>query len=607
VAWSDEQVRNASVIANVGRSLGASRRDIVTAIMAAIVESGLRNVHYGDRDSLGLFQQRAAWGSSADRTDPAKAARMFFLGGAQGQRGLLDIQNREHMLPGAAAQAVQVSAFPDRYQQHLHEAQQLLGIAPGTDMSFDDTLGRVPPLDSMVRTAAPRPADTGGMNLVDPAGNLSADNAGIGEIGGQTGQDGFDASAALDEITFDNAKPLATQAPMQTDTGSGGGGGGGLGGGSFSINYGSGGSDPMADTYMPNLDDLLNSAGVGADIPGGATAGSGWRNNVVSAAKKMLGTPYVWGGTSYSGVDCSGLIKLIFKQQGIDMPRISAQQASAGTRIGLNQLEPGDLVAVDNSSRNNGADHIALYIGNGQMIEAPHPGGVVQVANVKDMGSGAWGVRLNFGNEQGMAPGAGGGKWGAQFNVAAAGEQLAKRFGISNVGGFNDRNIAGTNDKSDHAYGLALDFMGGKQDLADFTVKKAAELGVKYVIYNSHIWSAERAGEGWRPYSGENPHTDHVHVSFYADGQDPFQTRAEEPRASRGGGGRKKARGANVDEYLPPGWDDSKPDGGASTHTYSAGGSSANAAEHHQQSKPKPKPPAHVEKPRRHGSGNTAV
>lgn len=119
------------------------------------------------------------------------------------------------------------------------------------------------------------------------------------------------------------------------------------------------------------------------------------RDRIIAAAMQMVGTPYVWGGTSRKGVDCSGLIKLIFGENGIDMPRISADQARYGTRTDLKDLRPGDLVAFDNSTRNNGADHIAIYAGGGQIIEAPRTGLNVRVRKIGS-DEGAYGVSLNI-------------------------------------------------------------------------------------------------------------------------------------------------------------------------------------------------------------------
>lgn len=126
VSLNSEQLRNAARIIAVGKSLGASTRDNVIAIMTAMQESTLRNLTYGDRDSVGLFQQRNAWGSFADRTNPEKSARMFFLGGKAGQRGLFDFKNRNKMSLAQAAQAVQVSAFPDAYAKWQAMAQQVV-------------------------------------------------------------------------------------------------------------------------------------------------------------------------------------------------------------------------------------------------------------------------------------------------------------------------------------------------------------------------------------------------------------------------------------------------------------------------------------------------
>lgn len=128
----DEQLGNAKLIIRTGREIGASDRAIATALATAMVESSMRNVSYGDRDSLGLFQQRPSqgWGTRAQLTDPHRATRVFF-GGAHDpngdkSRGLYDIPGWSDMSFGAAAQAVQVSAHPGRYARWETQAYRWL-------------------------------------------------------------------------------------------------------------------------------------------------------------------------------------------------------------------------------------------------------------------------------------------------------------------------------------------------------------------------------------------------------------------------------------------------------------------------------------------------
>lgn len=105
---------------------------------------------------------------------------------------------------------------------------------------------------------------------------------------------------------------------------------------------------------------------------------------VVAEARKYLGLPYVWGGSSITkGVDCSGLVQQVYKKFGYDLPRVSADQARAGRPVAsMAEARPGDLIAWDNSSRNNGVDHIAIYLGDGKMIEAPRTGLNVRIIDV---------------------------------------------------------------------------------------------------------------------------------------------------------------------------------------------------------------------------------
>jgi LysM repeat protein len=118
---SAEMAANARIIIQVGRSLGVSNRGIVIALAAAMQESSLRNITYGDRDSVGVFQQRpsAGWGTRTALLDVAHAARLFFGGPSNPNkgktRGLLDISGWQSMTLTQAAQKVQVSAYPNAY------------------------------------------------------------------------------------------------------------------------------------------------------------------------------------------------------------------------------------------------------------------------------------------------------------------------------------------------------------------------------------------------------------------------------------------------------------------------------------------------------------
>jgi LysM repeat protein len=121
VPLSPTMLANAQIIVSVGRSLGVPDYGIIVALAAAAQESDLQNLNYGDRDSVGLFQQRpsAGWGTVAQLTTPSYAARLFFGGPSNPNkgktRGLLDIPGWQSMTLTQAAQAVQISATPTAY------------------------------------------------------------------------------------------------------------------------------------------------------------------------------------------------------------------------------------------------------------------------------------------------------------------------------------------------------------------------------------------------------------------------------------------------------------------------------------------------------------
>lgn len=102
---------------------------------------------------------------------------------------------------------------------------------------------------------------------------------------------------------------------------------------------------------------------------------SGSRAAVISYAKQYLGVPYVWGGTTPAGFDCSGLVQYVYRNSvGVKLPRVSQAQRNVGTRVSRAQALPGDMVNYNH--------HVGIYLGNGYMIHAPKPGDKVKIAKV---------------------------------------------------------------------------------------------------------------------------------------------------------------------------------------------------------------------------------
>jgi LysM repeat protein len=114
---NDEMRANAAIIVQVGREQGVPDYGIIIALATAMQESSLRNLTWGDRDSVGLFQQRpsSGWGTVEELTNARHAAYTFYQGRAGYTRGLLDIAGWESMPLTVAAQRVQISAYPDAY------------------------------------------------------------------------------------------------------------------------------------------------------------------------------------------------------------------------------------------------------------------------------------------------------------------------------------------------------------------------------------------------------------------------------------------------------------------------------------------------------------
>ncbi|MDX6549047.1 MAG: peptidoglycan DL-endopeptidase CwlO [Gaiellales bacterium] len=118
---------------------------------------------------------------------------------------------------------------------------------------------------------------------------------------------------------------------------------------------------------------LASSGGdVNVPIPPSSTVGG----QAVAVAMQYLGVPYLWGGASPSGFDCSGLTMYVWGQLGVSLPHNAAAQYGYGSPVPRSALEPGDLVFFD------GLGHVGIYVGNNAFIHAPHTGDVVRISSL---------------------------------------------------------------------------------------------------------------------------------------------------------------------------------------------------------------------------------
>ncbi|MFJ6752190.1 C40 family peptidase [Streptomyces sp. NPDC091266] len=289
-----EQIPNAQSIVATGISLQVPRRGQIVALATAMQESRLRNLSSGDRDSLGLFQQRPSqgWGTAEEIRDAVHASERFY-------KALLKVKGWQQMTIAQAAQAVQKSGFPGAY-------------------------AKWEPLTTALQKAIAATFPGGGKDAASSGTKPPLTASGCG--------------TASDGSSFGNIPegkvPKGYKIPKATD--------------------------PRA-------------------------------RKAIVWAMQQLGTMYQWGGhcTGPRGADpmgrcdCSSLMQQAYKQVGITLDRVTQAQVRNGKAVSTTALKPGDLVFSRGSA--TAPEHVAMYLGQGLVIEAPRTGKPVRIAPIKSM------------------------------------------------------------------------------------------------------------------------------------------------------------------------------------------------------------------------------
>lgn len=141
------------------------------------------------------------------------------------------------------------------------------------------------------------------------------------------------------------------------------------------------GTEPSAAALNGTAGSTGNSgSSSGSGVSSGTTATSNG-TKIVETAKKYLGVPYVWGGSSPSGFDCSGFVYYVMRSCGYSVSRTSASMYKNGTPVEKSDLQPGDIVFFQNTYK-AGISHVGIYVGDGQFIHSPSTGSVVSYADL---------------------------------------------------------------------------------------------------------------------------------------------------------------------------------------------------------------------------------
>ena len=404
-----------AAIIEQGKRQGANDTAIIIALMTVLQESRLNmyansnnpeslslphDTVGSDHDSVGLFQQRDSWGSTADRMDATRSAQLFF------ERLIPWMAAHPTVTPGQAAQGIQISAFPDAYDQWEQAARQLAGgtttgtgtagctgtttgaqgtgwlypiasvgaiTSPWDPARYHPVLGRTRPHWGTDIAALPI-----GTDLVAVAsGTVSyanCDGSGLCQIDYDT-DDGWRIRylhiVAGSWTVNKGDKVEAGQAIAKL-------GNTGVGTGAH-LHVETSPLDKIGDSQWcefdaawadrcPNPVDTFSAHGV--DLATGTVTqpdqqGGAGSSGPLDFARTKIGGPYVWGGEGPSGYDCSGLVQAAFATQGVTLQHSAASQCQAGTAVSAQDARAGDIVCWGSP-----AYHVAIYNGQDGIVGA---------------------------------------------------------------------------------------------------------------------------------------------------------------------------------------------------------------------------------------------
>ncbi|MGP4102281.1 C40 family peptidase [Nonomuraea sp. KM90] len=348
-----KQAANARIIIAVAQDMGLPTQAAVIALTTALQESTLSNETIGDHgQAFGLFQQHPqyGWGTRTQVSNPRYATRTFFT-------RLLKIKNWESKSTATVAQAIQRSAFPDAYTKHEARAEHLFTTLTGQPATpkpsrkpHDDDLELSPQDTQAVRDSLELATSLGVPRATIVADVQEALNA--GKL----------PSAHHDPKRTNEAAQLAEKIVTTVAKGA---------------------CDELSQKISAALDPETLAA----------IRGSGRGAVALTAALKMIGVPYSWGGggpkgpslgighgAGTNGFDCSGLAEYAWAKAGVRIGGHTSTQWNAGARIPRSQLKPGDLLFFATNPKNPSTiHHVVLNIDGKRYVHAPTTGSKVQI------------------------------------------------------------------------------------------------------------------------------------------------------------------------------------------------------------------------------------